>query len=150
MTGTPGRVRSPVGEAGGVPGQGKRKGGGGNPVGRRRAPASGDRVWLCRGCCCGTRSEHPGVDHTGQEKALRSGAQRAGMAFEATGCLGACGQGNLVVVRRGGRVRWFRRMLGEGPTSDLLEHLEHGDPLPAGFDRHLMPSRDGVLPDPER
>ena len=89
------------------------------------------------------------MDHRAQEKALRSGAQRAGLAFEATACLGACGQGNLVVVRRQGQVRWFRRMLGERPTTELLEHLEHGDPLPAHFDRHLMPSRDGVLPDPD-
>ena len=130
-------------------GQRKRKGGRGNPVGRGRTPATGDRVWLCRGCCCGTKTEHPGVDHRGQERALRAGAVRAGLAFETTGCLGACGQGNLVVVRRGGDVRWYRRMLGERATTDLLEHLEHGDPLPAGFEHHLRPSRDGDLPDPE-
>ncbi|MCW2614138.1 MAG: hypothetical protein JWN08_1132 [Frankiales bacterium] len=130
-------------------GQGKRKGGGGNPVGRaRRVAATGDRMWVCRGCCCGTRTQHPGVDHRSLEKALRAGAQRAGLRYEVTDCLGPCALGNIVVVRREGRVRWYRRMNGPGPTQDLLEHLEHGDALPAGFVRHLMPARDGVLPDP--
>lgn len=137
-----------MGQAGRVSGQRKRKGGRGNPVGRGRTPTSGDHVWLCRGCCCGTGAEHPGVDHRGQERSLRQGARRAGLGFQTTGCLGACGQGNLVVVRRGGLVRWYRRMLGPGPTTDLLEHLEHGHALPASFQRHLMPSRDGDLPDP--
>lgn len=129
-------------------GQGKRKGGKGSPVGKGRASATDDRMWVCRGCCCGTKAEHPGVDHRAQEKALRAGAQRAGLRYETTDCLGPCKQGNLVVVRRGGTVRWYRRMLGEQPVEDLLEHLEHGDPLPAAFDRHLMPGRDGVLPEP--
>lgn len=130
-------------------GQGKRKGGGGNPVGRaRREAAAGDRMWVCRGCCCGTKSEHPGVDHRSLEKSLRAGAQRAGLRYEVTDCLGPCALGNIVVVRREGRIRWYRRMNAPEPTEDLLEHLEHGDALPAGFDRHRMPARDGVLPDP--
>lgn len=129
-------------------GQGKRKGGKGNPVGRGRARASDDRMWVCRGCCCGTRAEHPGVDHRALEKALRAGAQRARLRYEVTDCLGPCKQGNLVVVRREGSVRWYRRMNTGEATTDLLEHLEHGDALPASFERHLMPGRDGVLPEP--
>jgi len=130
-----------------VPGQGKRKGGGGRV--ERHRPTTDDRVWLCRGCCCGTKAEHPGVDHRAQDRALRAGTRRAGLAFETTGCLGPCGQGNIVVVRRSGVLRWYRRVLGERPTAELLAHLEHDAPLPASFERHLMPSRDGELPEPE-
>lgn len=137
-------------------GQRKRKGGGGNPVGKGGAGGSGgasgrdrvDRMWVCRGCCCGTRAKHPGVDHRALEKQARAGAQRAGLRYATTDCLGPCAQGNIVVVRREGRIRWYRRMNDEAATTELLEHLEHGDALPASFDGHRMPARDGVLPDP--
>ena len=130
-------------------GQKRRKGGQGNPVGAARASAADDRMWVCRGCCCGTKAEHPGVDHRGLEKALRAGAQRAGLRYEVTGCLGPCKQGNLVVVRCAGSVRWYRRMHSAQATTELLEHLEHGDALPAVFERHLMPSRDDEVPEPD-
>ena len=129
-------------------GQGKRKGGKGSPVGKGRESAAADRMWVCRGCCCGTKAKHPGVDHRALEKATRAGAQRAGMRYETTDCLGPCAQGNIVVVRREGRIRWYRRMTTDTATTELLEHLEHGDALPAAFDRHLMPGRDGVVPEP--
>ena len=131
-------------------GQGKRKGGKGSPVGKghARGGPSDDRMWVCRGCCCGTKAEHPGVDHRALERQTRAGAQRAGLRYETTPCLGPCAAGNIVVVRREGRIRWYRRMNTPGATDELLEHLEHGDSLGAGFERHLMPARDGELPEP--
>ena len=104
-------------------------------------------MWVCRGCCCGTKAEHPGVDHRGLEQLTRRGAERAGLRYETTDCLGPCAAGNIVVVRREGRVRWFRRMNTESAVVDLLEHLEHGRPFAARFERHLMPARDGMLPE---
>ena len=145
-------LRAAVREGVPVSGQRKRKGGGGNPVGKGGGGASGqdreDRMWVCRGCCCGTRAQHPGVDHRALEQLARAGAQRAGLRYATTDCLGPCAQGNIVVVRREGRIRWYRRMNSEQATTELLEHLEHGDALPAAFDGHLMPGRDGWVPDP--
>lgn len=106
-------------------------------------------MWVCRGCCCGTKAKHPGVDHRGLETQIRTVAERAGLRYQVTGCLGPCAQGNIVVVRREGLLRWYRRMLSPSENAELLEHLEHGSELPATFERHRMPSRDGMLPDPE-
>ena len=108
-----------------------------------------DKVWVCRGCCCGTRAKHPGVDHAALERRLREGASRAGYRYEVTDCLGPCGQGNVVVVRSAGRVRWFRRMNAELPTEALVDAL--GDALadgdvPAALDRHRLPKKDGQKP----
>ena len=103
-----------------------------------------DKVWVCRGCCCGTRRKHPGVDHQQLEKVLRAGASRAGSAYEVTDCLGPCGQGNIVVTRTGGRIRWFRRMNDAGVTQALAGAL--GGDVPEALDRHLMRGRAGKKP----
>ncbi len=105
-----------------------------------------DKVWVCRGCCCGTRNKHPGIDHRELEKNARRGAERAGVKYEVTKCLGPCGQGNVVVVRTGGVVRWFRRMNDVPSTVALLEHVATGRGLPELLDRKLMRSRTGKKP----
>lgn len=103
-----------------------------------------DKVWVCRGCCCGTRKKHPGVDHAQQERELRAGAQQAGLRFERTDCLGPCGQGNIVVTRTAGRIRWFRRMNDAAATAALVRSL--GQDIPAELDHHLMRGRSGKKP----
>ncbi len=103
-----------------------------------------DKVWVCRGCCCGTKRKHPGVDHASLERALRAGARAAGMRYEVTDCLGPCGQGNIVVTRTAGRIRWFRRMNDEQATGTLAACL--GQEVPEGLDRHLMRGRAGRKP----
>lgn len=105
-----------------------------------------DKVWLCRGCCCGTRSRHPGIDHRELERNARRGAEQAGVRYEVTKCLGPCGQGNVVVVRTGGVVRWFRRMNDVSSTVALLEHVATGGDLPDLLGRKLMRSRTGKKP----
>ena len=108
-----------------------------------------DAVWVCRGCCCGTRSAHPGVDHKGLERQARVGAAAAGARYEVTKCLGPCGQGNVVVVRAAGLTRWFRKMNDELSTAALLEHLAVTgtvSELPEVLDRHVMRGRDGRTP----
>ena len=108
-----------------------------------------DAVWVCRGCCCGTRSKHPGVDHKGLERQTRQGAAAAGARYEVTKCLGPCGQGNVVVVRAAGLTRWFRRMNDEASTAALLEHLAGTGTvtgLPEVLDRHVMRGKDGRKP----
>ena len=103
-----------------------------------------DKLWVCRGCCCGTKRKHPGVDHKKLERALRAGARAAGMRYAVTDCLGPCGQGNIVVTRTSGRIRWFRRMNDESVTEVLVDSL--GGDVPVELDRHLMRGRTGKKP----
>ena len=108
-----------------------------------------DALWVCRGCCCGTRAKHPGVDHKGLERQTRHGAAAAGARYEVTTSLGPCGQGNIVVVRADGLTRWFRRMNDEVSTAALLDHLAATGTvtaLPEVLDRHVMRGRDGRKP----
>ena len=108
-----------------------------------------DRVWVCRGCCCGTKAKHPGIDHKRLERLARRGAALAGARYEVTDCLGPCGQGNVVVVRAKGLTRWFRRMNDEAATAALLDHLAVTGTvsgLPAALDRHVMGGREGKKP----
>ena len=112
---------------------------------RRGAKVKRDRVWVCRGCCCGTKNKHPGVDHRALERTARAGAAAAGARYEVTDCLGPCGQGNIVVVRSGGTTRWFRRMNDLASTVALMASMGR-DGVPAELERHLMRSRTGKKP----
>ena len=108
-----------------------------------------DAVWVCRGCCCGTKAKHPGIEHKALERQVRKGAEEIGARYEVTKCLGPCGQGNVVVVRAAGVTRWFRRMNDEASSAALLEHLASTGTvteLPAALDRHLLRGRDGRQP----
>jgi (2Fe-2S) ferredoxin len=101
------------------------------------------RVYVCRGCCCGTRRKHPQSD----ERALRRIVGRSGLRWRTTDCLGPCGQGNVVVVRAAGTYRWFRKMDGETETRQLVDHLSaRGDVEDLDLGRHRMPKRDGRKP----
>lgn len=107
-------------------------------------------VWVCRGCCCGTDRQHPGVPHKRLLKLVRSGAKAAGARFEVTDCLGPCAQGNVVVVRLDGQIRWFRRMNDEEITGALVAHLMSRAPLSGLRDQlsdHIMHKRNGRKPD---
>lgn len=92
------------------------------------------RVVVCRGCCCGTLSKHPDVDHAGQLERLRHLAvQRA--ALTVTGCLGNCDRSNNIVVvpsphgrAQGGRVTWLTRMLTPELIDAVATWLEAGGP----------------------
>jgi (2Fe-2S) ferredoxin len=117
---------------------------GGGKKGSKKGPKQ-DKVWVCRGCCCGTRKKHPGVDHAALERQLREGAAGAGYRYEVTDCLGPCGQGNVVVVRTAGRTRWFRKMNAAEPTAALVGSLG-SEELPPGLERHRLRKHDGKKP----
>lgn len=107
------------------------------------------KVFNCRGCCCGTRKKHPGVDSDALSKLLKEGAREAGAGYRRTDCLGPCGQGNIVVVRAAGQTRWFRKMDDEDATLALMDHLvDHGNvtDLPACLQRRVMTKREGRKP----
>jgi (2Fe-2S) ferredoxin len=121
------------------------------PTSRSSAPTEGprDRIWICRGCCCGTRRKHPGVDHEELRRLLRTRGEALGCKVRTTDCLGPCGQGNVVVVRRGGTVRWFRKMNSPKRTKRLLRHLRDGGDLaalPPKLEALRLRGRDGRKP----
>lgn len=117
-------------------------------MGKKRDKPKADRVWVCRGCCCGTKKQHPGIDHKELERVARAGAAEAGAKYQVTDCLGPCGQGNVVVTRTDGVIRWFRKVNDVDTTKAVLAHVRDGGPLPLPLDRHVMPKRTGEKPKP--
>ncbi len=112
----------------------------------RKAP----KVWVCRGCCCGRKKKHPGVDHRRLAETARRRAGAAGAKFAVTECLGPCGQGNVVVVRAAGTIRWFRRVNDETTTALVVDQVTTGpgDELPAPLRDRLLAKREGRKPKP--
>jgi predicted metal-binding protein len=110
-------------------------------------------VLLCRGCCCGTRKKHPGVDHEAQEDALRAAADgHPDVELRVVDCLDECDRSNVVVVRRAGRPAkdrdaWLGGMLTGKASTALASWLAEGaaDPMPGPLVghrfRHLPPRR---------
>jgi hypothetical protein len=91
-------------------------------------------VTVCRGCCCGTTSKHPGVDHDGQVGRLRAAAGRQ-HRVRVSGCLNVCGESNVVVVqptpeaRRGGaRPVWLGGVLDGDVESRIAAWVTAGGP----------------------
>lgn len=73
----------------------------------------GQRVRMCRGCCCGTARKHPDVDHDAIAEIL---ATMTGPNADLirVDCLWACDQSNVVVVnpdpearRNGAKPAWL-------------------------------------------
>lgn len=115
-------------------------------------------VLVCRGCCCGSTSKHPGVDHDRHVDRLRSATAAAGGRVLTVDCLGPCDRSNVVVVRRGTRRDWFGGLLDDDSIDrlgkwiesdsaevpgDLTEHL-FGGPTPRAR-RRLLPERGHAL-----
>ena len=109
-------------------------------------------VLLCRGCCCGTATKHPDVDHLAQEQQLAEAAARAGARLAIGGCLDECARSNVIVLRRRERDYvdsiWLGGVLDERRTSELCAYLcdgwREGAPLPAALAALVFhPERDG-------
>lgn len=92
---------------------------------------------MCRGCCCGNASKHPGTDHAGQLARLRAAAAASGgrFAVRTSECLGPCGQANVIVVQpsrdgraRGGRGQWVGFALDDASLDEILAWAEAGGP----------------------
>ena len=110
-------------------------------------------VWICRGGSCGSKKKIPGVPHRRLRDLVTREGKAAGAKIKMVDCQGPCGQGNIVVARSGGVVRWFRKMNDETVTRELLRCVA----APAGAERSLadlpdclgarvMPKRDGRKP----
>lgn len=126
---------------------------------RRRGRVS-TSVLVCRGCCCGSESKHPDVDHDGHVRRLRSAIDTVNGRVMTVDCLGPCERSNVVVVRRGTRRHWFGDLLDDDQVDRLGAWIGSGaDDVPVDlsahrFDgptpratRHLVPERGGGLVD---
>ncbi len=95
-------------------------------------------VLVCRGCCCGTASKHPDVDHTAHLDTLRS-ALPSGRSTKlwTVDCLGPCDHSNVIVVRTGATRRWFGDMLADDDIETLAAWIADGaaDPPPTALRR---------------
>jgi hypothetical protein len=102
---------------------------------RRAGPAAdGCTVTVCRGCCCGTESKHPGVDHAGQVAALVDGIGGAGRV-RVTDCLDSCERSNVVVVgpspagrRAGARPTCLAGVLHPETVAEVVDWVRDGGP----------------------
>jgi hypothetical protein len=100
-------------------------------AGRAAVPAM---VTVCRGCCCGTISKHPDVDHPEQVSRLRTAL--AGIAqVRISDCLDACEHSNVVVVspstagrEAGARPTWLGFVLDDGAIDDVAAWVRAGGP----------------------
>ncbi|MFH8475897.1 (2Fe-2S) ferredoxin domain-containing protein [Streptomyces sp. NPDC018000] len=103
---------------------------------RRKAPAQAEprcTVTVCRGCCCGT-AKIPGVDHTAQLAALKTGLGPVARV-RAVNCLDACEQANVIVVQpstagraAGGRPVWLGLVNDPDATADIAAWVRAGGP----------------------
>lgn len=122
------------------------------PPVKRSAVSDQPAIIVCRGCCCGTRAKHPGIDHAGQLHQLRDEA--AGVAqIRTSRCLDACEQSNIVVVApssagraAGAQAVWLQHVLDEEAITDITTWVRDGGPgvldPPANLDLYTFkPSR---------
>lgn len=102
-----------------------------------RTPASGRPrtvVLLCRGCCCGTRTKHPHVDHDAQERLLEAAAEpQPEVELRVVDCLDECDRSNVVVLRRTDvpsreRDTWLGGLLTERASAALAGWIAGGVP----------------------
>ncbi|VVJ17469.1 Uncharacterised protein [Amycolatopsis camponoti] len=96
--------------------------------------ASGPRVRMCRGCCCGTTGKHPDVDHEGIADVLGT-AIGPEARLTRVGCLWACDLSNVVVVnpavegrRRGARPAWVTKVNTVERARAVADWVRRGGP----------------------
>lgn len=125
---------------------------------RRRSPtfpttSDQQTVVVCRGGDCGSRTKHPGFDHSGQLQTLRNGIEAGTASVVTSKCLDACDHSNVIVVVPGTAGRslgadsvWVGGVLDDDTTRELLDWVNAGGPAlasePVLVDLHTFrPSR---------
>lgn len=91
-------------------------------------------VLVCRDCCCGSRTKHPGTDHDAQRDRLEAGAPD-GVRVRVVDCLDECDRSNVVMVRdftvgRRPRDTWLGDVHDESTTDAILDWVADGGPVP--------------------
>jgi hypothetical protein len=91
---------------------------------------AGPTLTVCRGCCCGTASKHPGVDHRAQLERFRAAGR-----VRVSDCLDACAYSNVVVVSpspagraAGARPVWLLGVLDAETEDELAAWVRAGGP----------------------
>ncbi len=99
-----------------------------------RAKATRCAVTVCRGCCCGTASKHPDVDHSGQLDQLRVRLGAASLV-RVSDCLDSCDHSNVIVVtpspagrRAGAGLVWLGEVIDRESTAALADWVAAGGP----------------------
>jgi len=99
-----------------------------------RAKATRCVITVCRGCCCGTASKHPDVDHSGQLDQLRVRLGAASLV-RVSDCLDSCDHSNVIVVtpspagrRAGAGPVWLGEVLDPDSTAALADWVAAGGP----------------------
>lgn len=112
--------------------------------------ASGPRVRMCRGCCCGTARKHPDVDHARIAEILESETGPAS-TLVTVDCLWACGHSNVVVVnpttqarRAGARPAWITQVNTSERAHALAAWIRAGGPGVADPPPEIGPIRSGA------
>ena len=106
---------------------------------------NGCTIVVCRACCCGSLSKHPGTDHDGHLEILRQAArERGNCRVRVSGCLNHCSYSNVVVVRPHGpnahrRANWFGNMHEDGDISALADWIRAGGPNSSSPPDQLVP-----------
>lgn len=94
----------------------------------------GASVTVCRGCCCGSQTKHPDLDHRAQLERIREEVGAAGRV-RVSDCLGACERSNVMVVTpsaagrlAGARPVWLGEVLDDDATDDVIAWVSSGGP----------------------
>ncbi len=85
------------------------------------------RLFLCRGCCCGTERVQA-VDHDVLVAHVDSERRRLGLALavDLTDCQGPCDEGNNATVRVGSACRTYRKLNDPAAMTRMLEEIREG------------------------
>jgi len=130
---------------------------------KRLSPSDHDQisVVVCRGCCCGDPTVHPGIAHDALLAHLEISLY--GLArVRAVGCLLLCDRANVVVVspapwarRNGARPVWLSRVFDRKINEAIIFWIKSGGPgqaaTPAALEAHVLtslPTRQRLLQDP--
>ncbi len=98
------------------------------------SPLDGASVTVCRGCCCGSLTKHPDLDHRAQLERIRAGVGSSGRV-RVSDCLDACERSNVMVVTpsaagrlAGGRPVWLGEVLDDDAADDVITWVASGGP----------------------
>ena len=99
-------------------------------------------VTICRGCCCGSATKHPEVDHEANARRVREAVRASGLGVTRTvKCLDECEHSDVILVRRGSdqgsEFYWLGPVNDPADVEALAAWLEGpaDAPLPARLSR---------------